>query len=314
LEQKVVIVGIGAAGAVHAKALEDVLGVVVVAGVDSSSRVLEFRGNKVPVYPSLFDMMSEGAIHPDTIVVATPTSTHAQVCSEVSEYFRQASIIVEKPAADTMESAQHLVCGIGGKQSLTVAYHMAFSPEVEWGMRESVERAPELGVPVSIEAWGADPYQSDLAAARARFGNSWIDSGINALSVIDRFAKPIRRTSLRRLGDPSKSVFEGTFVCEFDGRQLPATILTSWYSTASSRWTKIKYSTDAEVVMDHNAVAGYIRQGGQVCALFGSDGTIPRREAHYRALYKSWLANKDDRIFSLDTSLRFHELLLGGDN
>ena len=45
--------------------------------------------------------------------------------------------------------------------------------------------------------------------------------------------------------------------------------------------------------MDHNAVAGYIRQNGEACAVFGSDGTTPRREAHYRALYKSWLAEQD---------------------
>ena len=62
--------------------------------------------------------------------------------------------------------------------------------------------------------------------------------------------------------------------------------------------------------MDHNAVAGYIRQDGRATATFGSDGTIPRREAHYMALYKSWLANRD-QIFSTETSMRLHELLLG---
>ncbi len=65
--------------------------------------------------------------------------------------------------------------------------------------------------------------------------------------------------------------------------------------------------------MDHNAVAGYIRQNGEACAMFGSDGTMPRREAHLRALYKSWLANQD-QIFSTDTSVRLHELLLADEN
>jgi predicted dehydrogenase len=298
------------AGTVHAKALEDVPGVTVVAGVDTSSRTLTFRGKEIPVFQCVFDFMSECEIHPDIIVVATPTSTHAKVCGEVSEYFRQASIIVEKPAADTLEDAQHIVSGIGDKQPVAVAYHMAFSPVVEWGMEETAKRADQLGTPIAIDSWGADPYQSDLPSAQARFGNSWIDSGINALSVIERFVKPVRRTSLRQIGDPSRSVFEGTFICEFDGNQLPATILTSWHSTAPSRWTRIRYSSGAEVVMDHNAVAGYIRQDGQTCALFGSDGTVPRREAHYRALYRSWLTNRDP-LFSAETSIRLHRLLLG---
>ena len=245
-------------------------------------------------------------------MIATPTPTHAKVCGEVAEYFGQASVIVEKPAADNLEDALHIICGIGGKQPVDIAYHMAFSPVVEWGVREAAERAGQLGTPVAIEAWAADPYQSDLAAAQERLGNSWIDSGINALSVIERFVRPVTRTSLRRIGSQSYSVFEGTFICEADSGQLTATIMTSWSSTAPSRWTRIRYSSGAELVMDHNAVAGYIRQNGQATATFGSDGTTPRREAHYRALYRSLLANRD-QIFSADTSMRLHELLLGNE-
>ena len=297
------------AGAVHARALEDFPNVALLAGIDTSSRTLTFRGDKAPIYPSVFEMMSESKLQPNIVVVATPTPTHADVCGEINEHFRQASIIVEKPAADNLEDARRIVCGIGGKQPVTVAYHMAFSPVVAWALREATERADQLGSPAAIESWSADPYQSDLAAVQKRLGNSWIDSGINALSVIERFAKPVERTSLRPIGDHSHSVFEGAFICEADGKQLPATILTSWHSTAPSRWTRIRYSSGAELVMDHNAVAGYIRQDGETCAVFGSDGTMPRREAHYRALYKSWLGDPD-QIFSTDTSVRLHELLL----
>jgi predicted dehydrogenase len=313
LEQKVVIIGIGIAGTVHARVLEDIPGVSLVAGIDTSSRDLTFRGSKMPIYPSVFDMTSESALHPDIVVVATSTPTHAEVCGEVGEYFQQASIIVEKPAADNLEDARRIVRGIGGKQPVTVAYHMAFSPVVQWGAREAAERADQLGTPVAIESWAADPYQSDLPSAQGRLGNSWIDSGINALSVIERFAKPVARTSLRRIGSESRSVYEGTFSCEANGKQLPATIMTSWYSTAPSRWTRVRYSSGAELVMDHNAVAGYIRQNGQASAVFGSDGTTPRREAHYRALYRSWLENRD-QIFSADTSMRLHRLLLGNED
>ena len=65
--------------------------------------------------------------------------------------------------------------------------------------------------------------------------------------------------------------------------------------------------------MDHNAVVGYIRQNGETRSMFGSDGTMPRREAHYRGLYKSWFANQN-KIFSADTSVRLHELLFADEN
>lgn len=197
LVQKVVIVGIGIAGTVHARVLEDFPGVALVAGIDAGARDLTFRGTKVPVYPSLFDMTADIKVQPDIVVVATPTPTHAEVCGEVAEYFGRASILVEKPAADNLEDAQRIVDGIGGKQPVTVAYHMAFSPVVDWGLRETASRAGQLGTPVAIEAWAADPYQADMQSARERLANSWADSGINALSVIERFVRPVARTSLR---------------------------------------------------------------------------------------------------------------------
>lgn len=308
--QKVVIVGIGIAGMVHARVLEDFPGVALVAGIDTCARDLTFRGAKVPVYPSLFEMTADTKNQPDIVVVATPTPTHAEVCGEVAEYFGQASIIVEKPAADNLEDVQRIVHGFGGKQPVTVAYHMAFSPVVEWGVRETASRAGQLGTPVLIEAWAADPYQADVESAQERLANSWTDSGINALSVIERFVRPVARTSLRQIESRARSVFEGAFLCEAGGRQLPASIMTSWYSTEPSRWTRIRYSSGAELVMDHHAVTGYIRQDGQTSAHFGSDGATPRREAHYRALYQSWLGSRN-QIFSVETSLRLHNLLLG---
>jgi uncharacterized ParB-like nuclease family protein len=97
-----------------------------------------------------------------------------------------------------------------------------------------------------------------------------MDSGINALSVIERFAPPVERTSLRRLGTNSQSIFEGTFRCQAGDQQLTATVLTSWYSTAPARSTRIRYASGAELVMDHHAVAAYTLDQGRVSAMFGS--------------------------------------------
>lgn len=300
------------AGTDHARALADIPAAAVIAGIDTDpARGPALPQSGLPVYPSVFDAASEH-LDPDIVVVATPTGTHAQVCSDVSEYFPRAAIIVEKPAASNLEDSLRIVTGVGGKQQVTVAYHMAFSPEVEWALGETAARAGQLGTPVAIESWNADPYQPDLASATTRLGTSWIDSGINSLSVIERFAKPVARTSLRQIGAPSRSLFEGIFTCQAGSAQLTAIVLTSWYSTAQTRSTRIRYSSGAEVVMDHNAVAGFLLQDGRASAMFGSDGAIPRRESHYRAFYRSWLA-AGIQAFPQEASLRLHRLLLGGD-
>jgi predicted dehydrogenase len=307
--RNVMVVGLGAAGLVHVKALEEFPQVTVIAGIDTDlSQTLTFRERKVPVYPGIFDAASD-KLAPGVVIIATPTPAHALVCDEVAEYFPEATILIEKPAADNLKDVRRIIEGIGGKQAISVAYHMAFSPEVDWALAQARHRADDFGRPITIESWHADPYQSELASAEARLGTSWIDSGINALSVIERFAKVTERTSLRQIGEASKSEFEGTFICETHGQGLTAIVLTSWHSSAPARTTRVRYSSGAELVMDHAAVAGYLLEGGTLSANFGSDGRVPRREAHYRAMYQSWLVD-GNQTFPADTSLRLHRLLL----
>jgi predicted dehydrogenase len=303
------IVGLGNAGQDHAKALQSIPDVTVIAGIDPDiSRELTFPKSDPPVYSGLFEAASK-ELDPDIVVVATSTRSHADVCTNVAEYFRKASILVEKPAADNLEDALRIVEGVAAKQPVDVAYHMAFSPEVEWALGQVRAKADDLGTPIAIEARYADPYQSDLTSARASLGSSWLDSGINALSVIERFARLVGRNSLRRIGDRDKSVFEGRFACEAGGEELTATVLTSWHASAPTRTTRIKYSFGAEIIMDHHAVVGYVLDKGGISEIFGSDGTVPRRVAHYQALYRSWLCN-GQQIFSIESSSRLHRLLL----
>lgn len=242
-------------------------------------------------------------------VVATPTPTHAVVCSQVAESFPSVRILVEKPAATSLADARHVLGEIGRQQPVEVAYHMSFSPEVTWAVEVARTRADSLGAPVAIEASFSDPYKNESESARSRFCNSWLDSGINALSVANRFAEPIERTSLCQLGEDSESVFEAHLRCRKDGSVIQALFLTSWHVTDAAKTTRIRYEFGAELVMDHTAVAGYLVQNGAISAIFGSDRSIPRRERHYRALYQRWLV-EGKPIITTEISLRLHDLLL----
>lgn len=304
---EVLIVGLGAAAGTHLKVLEQTPGADVVAGIDTAPKPgLTFRGHPVPVYKT---PREAGGHDPGVVVIATPTHTHAAVCAEIADCFPAARILVEKPAADNLPDARRVLQDIGSRQAVEVAYHMSFSPEVTWGMQVTQARAADLGVPVAAEASFADPYQDEFEAARSSLGNSWIDSGINALSVLSRFAEPASRRSLRRLGELAESVFEAHVAFLAGGSELDALILTSWHVTDPAKTTRIRYISGAELVMDHTAVAGYLMQDKRIAAVFGSDRTIPRQERHYLALYKWWLTD-GKRIIPAETSLRLHELLL----
>jgi predicted dehydrogenase len=311
-----ILIGLGEAGETHLEVMVRIPAIAVMSAVDKAPRseVLSqektfklLNDNKIPLYNSLADV---GQSQPDIVVIATPTPTHAKVCDDVTECFPEATILVEKPVADNLLDAQRLLGGTATVRPVQVALHMAYAPEVIWAANLVATKNSTLGNPLSVQSWSGDPHQLDFDSAEQTLGTSWLDSGINALSVIDRFAKLDSRTSLRRIGKPHQSVFEGTFICQSGANRLEAVVLTSWNVAGRSRSTRIRYSSGAEIVMDHHAVAGHVLNDGRVTEGFGSDGSVARRTSHYQRLYQSWIV--DGRpVSSPETALRLHTLLLG---
>jgi predicted dehydrogenase len=281
----------------------------VVAGVDIAPKSgITFRGVDLPIYGSPADAAAHHDV--DVAVIATPTPAHAAACSQIADCLPGTRILVEKPAAADLADAEYILKDIGARQPVDVAYHMAFSPEVTWAVSTAAESAGALGLPASIESYFADPYSDEFEPASAKLGNSWIDSGINALSVLCRFAQPTGRTSLRRIGDEPRSVFEAHIECEVAGKQIDALILTSWHAADPAKTTTIRYDSGAELTMDHTAVGARLISGHDVAGICGYSARVPRRERHYRAMYQSWLRDGHP-IASAQTHLLLHRLLLG---
>lgn len=291
----------------HIRVLERIAEAEVVAGVDPAPRDgVVFRGRVLPIHRTVREAADKH--RPSLVVIATPTPTHGVVHDEVVEHFPAAEVLLEKPAADNVADASRMLAAAPGK-TLNVAYHAAVSSEVSWARRLVREKADMLGAPSAIRAIFADPYQSNIEAARARYGTSWLDSGINALSVISRFVDVAERTSLRSLEPEGSSVFEGRFRCQSGTSQAAAVVVTNWRVTAPTKTTLIEFAAGAELIMDHYAVAGYLLSPeGTVVDAFGGDGRTPRRELHYRNLYRAYYRDRAP-IFSPDESRRLHELL-----
>jgi predicted dehydrogenase len=286
------MVGLGAVAETHVGVLEDVPFV---------------NGEDRQVYLSVREAGGSADV-PDIIVIATPTPSHAAVCGEIARYFPEARLLVEKPAAVNLSEARHILAEIGGRQPVDVAYHMSFSPEVIWGQQAVQEsRAGEL---MSAELFFADPYYDDFEHAQATLCSSWVDSGINALSVLSRFATIAERTTLRPMGTDRQSIFEARLTCKTGSLEADALLVTSWYVADAAKTTRLRYASGVELLMDHTGVAAYLLHDGKVETFFGADRSIPRRERHYRALYQSWLA-EGKRTLPTETSLQLHEILLG---
>lgn len=297
--ERVLIVGIGEVARTHLAVLATADGATVVGGVDPMVRdAVDFRGRELPVYPSL---NAAADLAPTLVVVATPTPTHADVCAAVADMFPGVAIMVEKPAADSLADARRLLGDRVRFPRLWVAYHLRYAPEVAWGL--AVARSAGIGKPIRARSVLTDPYEAQFPGAAARFGSSWLDSGINALSVLDRFVELTERLSLRGLGERHQSIFEGRFGCRSG---IEAMVMTSWHVSAAAKTTVVEYSSGATLVMDHTAVAGYLVDNGRIADVFGSDGSVDRRYSHYLALYREQLGAGGP----CEDDLRLHELLL----
>jgi len=302
---RILLVGLGAVAQTHLDVLAGIDNVTVAGGVDTAPRPdIQFRGRPLPTYSSL--ARSADDLAPTLVVVATPTSTHAAVCDQVTDIFPTAEILVEKPAADNLDDARRLLGNHDRRCPIGVAYHLRYAPEVMWGIDITRAASTSLGAPISARSIFTDPYASQIDTAMPRFGSSWLDSGINALSVLDQFIQLKERESFRELGSTRHSVFEGRFSC---GSGVESLVVTSWHVTEAAKTTSITYSCGAELVLDHTAVAGYLRKDGGIVALFGTDGTINRRYSHYLALYHSWLVEGHALPTAAD-NLRLHKLLM----
>jgi len=302
----VAVVGLGAVARTHLAVLADFENVDIVCGVDPDpDRHLSFRGRSLAVFRDLTEI---SGIAPDLFIVTTPTSTHRAVHGEMARLFPGAQALVEKPAADNLLDAGAVLDTAGGLTT-NVAYHMAYSPEVLWAAKTVDRVADELGEIISARLVFSDPYEQTFEAASATYGSSWIDSGINALSVLRRFSDSVTRRFLRPLGERRWSAYEAVLECRRGRTSFDATLLTSWHVTDPGRSTRLFFSSGHEFLLDHHAVSAYQLYKGEVVGLFGTDGTTPRREAHYRALYQEFFETGRVLLTSVD-SFDLHRALL----
>ncbi|MFC4988398.1 Gfo/Idh/MocA family protein [Saliphagus infecundisoli] len=100
------VVGLGGMGQLHANSMHD-LGASVVAGADVSPPQRERFGREfgVPTYEDHDDLVADE--HVDAVVVTTPNRFHEPIAVAALEAGRD--VLVEKPLAHTLESAERIV-------------------------------------------------------------------------------------------------------------------------------------------------------------------------------------------------------------
>lgn len=300
--RRVALVGLGNVAQSHIRALEPLLNVEEVVGVDPepSSR-LSFRGAPIEVYSDLAPALARPV---GLVIVATPTSSHSAVVASVRRIDTEVAILLEKPAAGTRADAEWL---LGDPVRAEVVLHLSFAPEVLWGFSLYRTRARDLGRVTSFHGWFGDPYGVAPEARRLSYGDSWLDSGINGLGVLARFTLPGFGVDGRRFPR-----FLSTCEVHFDLHEEPSTergsIFTTWQAAEGSRWTHLVFENGDHMMMDHTAGTGALYTRGSVAEFFAYQGPGLRRDLHYVNFYSDYFGTKQYQ-FPVAVAQRLHTIL-----
>lgn len=305
---RVALVGLGKISAAHRSALERFPDIEAVVGMDlDRSRQVRFRGEDIPVYSTLDRMLRHD---PNVIIVATPTQTHSSVCLEAMALAGSTRIVVEKPLSTRLSEVHQLLERSAARAaSLDVIYHAAYAPEVLWAAKRMQEWTARLGPVVSIESFFSDPY-GDLHENLRKYvyGTSWLDSGINALSVLARLVTLVEVREIHAT-DESSSVYRAELRFSSDSSPGNGRITTSWSVESPAKHTTMCMQSGAELHLNHQEIKGVLQYQGEDAERFEYQGEMPRLVAHYYNAFNALLSSGEGP-FDLEDHHRLHRLLL----
>lgn len=183
---RIALVGLGHIGRIHVAALSQTGGLELAAGCDHDPSLAMVLPEGTPFYSSHNELFAAGGF--DTVVVATPNRSHNAIAVEALAAGYH--VIVEKPAASSLvelDSLERLEAEQG--RHVHYALHAASAFEVDALVAHMAEQGDRYGPITAFTSRFYDPYidsQGSLLPHAHSLDDCWSDSGVNALSVLDR--------------------------------------------------------------------------------------------------------------------------------
>lgn len=143
--------------------------------------------SKDVLYYNDFENFMESDI--DVVVIATPPKTHFQLAIDCLS--RKKSVLIEKPMVLSIDRLYQLYeCARCNDVLIHVAYHASFATDLQWYLDNRSMLSEKYGFKrlSRIFCGFYDPYMIDdkMLSQKAKLEGSYIDSGVNELSVCDR--------------------------------------------------------------------------------------------------------------------------------
>ncbi len=213
----------------------------------------------------------------ETVLISTPPQTHdaiAEICIRAGK-----NVLSEKPLSDRPEDVCRLYLLAKEKGVLLrTAYHAVHSVEVMWFLEHREEVCKKYGLSAlrGIRCELHDPYLSHDHPRREKIplGGSWLDNGINALSVCGRLTdlSAFSLTEKEDVRDEETNVvyrakrkFECAGVC--------VEIYTAWDTGKNYKATELIFGTgEGRILLNHTFQRVELHTDKGVEILFDDEG------------------------------------------
>jgi len=301
---KIAIIGLGHIGKIHIKAIISNPHYELIAICDkeeSCKALLE----SVDFYSDYTQMLQRGGY--EVVVVATPNLTHAIIAQEVLE--SGYDVILEKPAGNCIEQLQILQeCAKNGGQNIYYAFHAAYASEVLWFEKHYLEHKEIYGEMESFSSHFYDPYFKEMKLLDVARGldTSWYDSGVNALSVLEKFLK-IDDLQMRHVRVSKYYEQEISTTVEFELKQGTfGFIQTAWDQGVNFKSTKFYFQNGITIEL-HHTKQQVIREAESTEVLIAFEGE--RLFNHYKNIFDDYIKRVRHKEDNATQSMAIHSKL-----
>ena len=312
---RVGIVGLGHVAAHQIEALEWGDNLQLVAGCDPDTNALLRLPETASPYEQLEQLLDDHNI--DVVVVASPNELHVEHAKQIIAAGKW--LVLEKPMAASRKEAAEITSFRNELNArCTIALHAAFGIEVQWVCEQLNKGTIDCGSIARITSGFYDPYIIDgkvLDHARSLSG-SWLDSGINALSVIDRLipGSGLRLTDSRMTRIAASGCTEVQGSIEYRFRSASGTgegfIDTNWTIGRNSKVTSLHMQDNkTTIVIDHSAQRVILQEGESTRELFRCDNGRQRLTNHYTGVFADLARQMRNDADNFEKSAALHDIV-----
>lgn len=312
---RVALIGLGHIGRVHVAALAQVQGLVLVAGCDHDPALAAILPAGTVFHSDHRALLAQGGF--DTVIVATPNRTHNRIARDALE--AGFDVLVEKPAAcDLAELEAIESTARASGNHLHFAFHAALAREVDWLLAHLKAERGRFGPLTGFLCRFYDPYigpDGGVVAHAKGLDDCWSDSGVNALSVLDRFLpvdglrRIAQRASPGQGGKRHSLSVQFAFASDAGDNAGLGVIETAWDQGLNHKSTILFFGqTGWRLTLDHSAqtVTAHDPQG--------NDRLLARIEGerlfnHYLGVFEAYVAARAAGADNGPAARRIHEKL-----